>query len=705
VDMNKNTSLEVLAQENAALRARLEEAEDTLRAIRNGEIDAVISSGAHGDQVFTLSGADHVYRVMFEQMSESAVTVDLDGQILFANSNFFNLLDIGAEQALGKSLHAFISTPDQELFRSLLQQAILDKSKGEVKLKAANGSELPVLVSLSLLQLDDNPIVAILLTDLREQKRIEKILSSGQLASIILEQAAEAIVVCDPEGVIIRASSQARRLCGQENPIGSNFEDVFPLEIISRSSTTSPQLPGKHDSGWPRFRFVCMMDKYVLRSLEVCLRHESKCDSYLLLSGRAMQTETAERLGWVLNLTDITARKQIEDDLLRAKDAADQASRAKSEFLANMSHEIRTPLNGILGILQILQMSALDLEQKEYILEAIRSSGRLSGLLSDILDLARVESNKIEVREEVFGVNDLVESIRESFAIVCKNKNIELVFLCDDRIPQVLVGDDARLRQVLFNLVGNGIKFTESGRVIVDVAMVSNQDSQKCRVLFSVTDTGVGIKDEWLDEMFKPFTQIDGSYARSRQGAGLGLAIVSRLVGLMGGSLCVSSEVGVGTTFFVVMSFQKELLAKKTTTKVAPEILPCNSGVFKVLVVEDEDLNRLVAKIFLQKLGHDVETANDGSEAFKRIEANNFDLVFMDIQMPTMDGITATKLIRNSLELKAKANIPIIAMTAHAMSGDRDHFLAAGMNDYVSKPIELQALKDVIVRVMSTKSR
>ncbi|WP_254845291.1 response regulator [Desulfovibrio sp. DV] len=703
--MNRTKPLEVLAQENEELRIRLEEAEDTLRAIRNGEIDAVISSGVQGDQVFTLSGADHVYRVMFEQMSESAVTVDLDGQILFANSNFFTLLDLGAEQILGKSLLAFISPPDRELFRSLLQQVILDKSKGEVKLKAANGSELPVLVSLSLLQLDDNPIVAILLTDLREQKRIEKILSSGQLASIILEQAAEAIVVCDPEGAIIRASSQARRLCGQENPIGSNFEDVFPLEVISRSSTNAHQLPEKNDSGWPRFSLICMMDKHVIRSLEVCLKHESKCESYLLLSGRPMQTETAEHLGWVLNLTDITARKQMEDDLLRAKDAADRASRAKSEFLANMSHEIRTPLNGILGILQILQLTAQDLEQKKYILEAIRSSGRLSGLLSDILDLARVESNKIDVREDVFGVNELVESVRESFEIVCKNKNIELVFLCDNRIPQGLVGDEARLRQVLFNLVGNGIKFTEKGSVVVDASMVSNQNDQQCRVLFSVTDTGVGIKDEWLDEMFKPFTQVDGSYARSRQGAGLGLAIVSRLVGLMGGSLCVSSEFGVGTTFFVVMSFQKEILDKKAIAESFPDSLPDDLGAFKILVVEDEDLNRMVAKMLLQKLGHDVETANNGSVALKMIEANNYDLVFMDIQMPVMDGIIATKSIRNSLELKAKANIPIVAMTAHAMSGDREHFLVAGMNDYVSKPIEIQALKDVIVRVMSTKFR
>lgn len=402
-----------------------------------------------------------------------------------------------------------------------------------------------------------------------------------------------------------------------------------------------------------------------------------------------------KRLGAI---QDITERKEIEAELLLAKDRAEGASRSKSEFLANMSHELRTPLNGAMGMLQLLAMDDLAPVHAEYVETALTSCKNLTQLLSDILDLSKVEAGKLELSHEEFRLTEILASVRETFSGVAEGKGLDFDFEISDDVPSCLEGDPARLRQVLFNLVGNALKFTDTGSVSVQVMPVSMEESGRQRLLFSVDDTGIGIPDHMLDRIFGAFTQVDGAHTRKFQGTGLGLHIVKRLAELMGGHISVESEPDLGTTIHFVVPFDVvDKLVGECPTRFATDV-PTVVGARHILVAEDERTNRLAICKFVERLGHTVEWVTDGEQALSRLALNDFDLLLMDIQMPVMNGIEATRRIRSAKHLGEKQRIPIIALTAHAMSGDREQFLEEGMNDYLAKPVNVKDLEMVLAR-------
>ena len=397
-------------------------------------------------------------------------------------------------------------------------------------------------------------------------------------------------------------------------------------------------------------------------------------------------------------MDDISNRKTMEDQLIRAKLEAEAANRTKSEFLANMSHEIRTPLNGISGMMQLLQTTALDQEQEEYVDMAVRSTNRLTRLLTDILDISRIETGRLEFERKEFLVRDLAQSVTELFDVIYKDKHVPLVCRIDPDTPQTLVGDEARIRQILFNLVGNAFKFTDRGAITLEIYPIDSPTSAGLRVAFSVHDTGIGIPEDRLKDLFTPFVQVDTAYSRAYQGAGLGLAIVKRLVTLMEGHIIMDTLPGEGTSAHVILPFGRNGKASPESNAqpaAAASPLPAAS----VLLVEDDLSNQYFMQRLLEKAGVRSATAENGLEALERWESGDFDCILMDIQMPVMDGIEATKAIRNS-DAGAKADIPIIALTSFAMAGDREKFLAAGMNDYLSKPVHLDDLKAALDRVM-----
>ena len=424
-----------------------------------------------------------------------------------------------------------------------------------------------------------------------------------------------------------------------------------------------------------------------------------------------------------LTIQDLIKTNILRIELQQQKETSEAIARTKSEFLATMSHELRTPMNGVIGMTNLLLDTHLEPEQREYV-ETINTSGAaLLMLINDILDFSKIESGKVELEVEPFEIRECIENVLSLVDFMAKEKSLGVHYSIDPQVPPIIAGDIHYLQQILVNLVGNAIKFTSVGEVTIDIN--KHQDNQ---LIFAVKDTGFGIPSHKLDKLFKPFSQIDSSITRRFGGTGLGLAICQKLISLMGGDIWVESILDRGTTFLFTIPYHLvamkssptieivehsvdhlldvalERPADSTHNKVLSSRIPNLAAQIplKILLAEDNPVNQKLAKRLFEKMGYSIDIATNGIEVLEAIQKQAYDLIFMDVQMPEMDGLEATRQIRamekiTQPELSNLAkSIQIIAITANAMHDDREKCLASGMNDFIAKPFKVEQIQTAI---------
>ena len=611
---------------------------------------------------------------------------------VFVNKTFCRMLGYQVEELLSTPvLDIFM---DREEGRALVKQATEKEGLGQQEIQLRTKMNLKLMCSLSFSVIRDgrgrSEALDMVVQDISGQRRTEEELrESKELFRTVFNSSAVAIFVTDKKEQIIAWNPFAEKMLGMDK------KDLFNKPVR--------ELYPKDE--WDRLRSLRLRQKGMFSDIETKMYKKDGTLLDLNISLSIIKNQEGEIEGAIGIMSDITEKKKFREELLKAKNVAEEANNAKSLFLANMSHEVRTPMNTIMGMIDLTLDTPLNDDQKDNLLTVKNAADILLTLLNDILDLSRVEAGKIQLEKIEMNLRDILKSICKSMGVLAKNKGLKLIGDVQDDVPELVIGDPTRVRQVIINLINNALKFTFKGSVMVDVKL-QKSIGEECELMFSVKDEGVGIPPDKQASIFEVFTQADASTTRRFGGTGLGLAISRKLVEMMGGYIGVESKEFKGSTFFFVLPFKivkkedipQALKAESIEDQLLAQLHKApkrDLTHLSILLAEDNIVNQKMTMRMLEKKGWKVTAADNGQQVLDYLKKETFDLILMDALMPVLDGYEATKIIREN-EKKTGLHIPIVALTARAMSGDRDKCMEVGMDSYVAKPIDRQKLYEAI---------
>ncbi|CAN2041803.1 two-component system, sensor histidine kinase [Candidatus Magnetomoraceae bacterium gMMP-15] len=643
-----------------------------------------------------------------------------DGKIIEANDNFLHKMGYNKDEVVGESavkLKRWANPEDRKIFIKKLQK------KGECidfesKLCLKNGKIIDALTSAQRIEVEGEPCIISIIRDVTEIKRTENELQKyrEQLEYLVKERTEELTTINEQlqDEVTERSKIQERfkytlaqqRVIMDNTALGIVFlkqrkficinkrmEDLFGYpqeELIGK--TTEIIYPSHAIYQQTGNEIYPIIETGKTCAVERMMKHKNSSLFWCSIVGKAINIKDRTQ-GSIWMYEDITKRKLAEEELKKAKKIAENAAKTKSDFLAAMSHEIRTPMNGVIGMTGFLLNTKLTHEQRKFA-EIIQISGEsLLTIINDILDFSKIEAGKMELEEHPFELEACVKEVCKLLSLKASEKGIDLKYSIDQKVPPFIKGDITRIRQILFNLVGNSLRFTKEGEIVVSIKKVESLDSSdsEIQLVFSVSDTGIGIPRDKIDQLFKAFSQVDASTTRKYGGTGLGLAICSQLVQLMRGKIWVESIPGNGSIFFfTIITNPASAIPEEAANQVIIDPQMSVHHPLNVLVAEDNIINQMVAEYMLAQIGYNGDIVNNGAEALQKLKQQFYDVILMDIMMPEMDGLEATRHIRDDWPKEQQPRI--IAMTADALAGKKEEYLKMGMDDYISKPVQIEDL-------------